>query len=387
METYLAFGREFQYLALFSSVLILPKMLLRFGIPSGITSLVLGCLCVNFLGWFESDQLVLMLARLGITSLFLFAGMEIEIEELKSNLKPLLIYIGKSLLIMIGAALVSIYVLNVSFQVALIISVALFTPSAGFILSSLRNYELSEQEVFWIKLKAISKEVAAIIVLFIALQLNDIESLFITKAIFIGLFFLIPIIVQFFLKFVAPFAPKSEVSFLVILAFMAGVLTKKLGTHYLVGAFMTGIIAGQFKHFIASEDSDRILESLSMFFYIFVPFYFFKAGLIITEELFIVKGLLLGIGLAVIVIPIRVFSVRYNIKNYVKDFWEDRDKIAMALTPNLIFGLVIVNILKESFNIDTYILTALIFYTLASSLLPALYFKRVPPEDFDLSKV
>ena len=59
--------------------------MLRFHIPTALTSLSLGFLTAHTLSWFENDQLLLMLSRLGITSLFLFAGMEVEIDELKKN--------------------------------------------------------------------------------------------------------------------------------------------------------------------------------------------------------------------------------------------------------------------------------------------------------------
>ena len=81
----LANSIELQYLFLFSILLILPKALLRFHIPVGISSIFLGIGTALGLGWFENDQMLLMLSRLGITSLFLFAGLEIEVEELKKD--------------------------------------------------------------------------------------------------------------------------------------------------------------------------------------------------------------------------------------------------------------------------------------------------------------
>lgn len=378
---------EYQYLITFSAILLLPKLLVRFRIPVGITALVLGVLCTNFLGWFDKDQMIITLSRLGITSLFLFAGMEIEVDQLKKNIKPLLWYISQSLLLIFACALGVYYIIGLSFQVSLILSIAIFTPSAGFILSSLKHYDLNDEEIFWIKLKAISKEVAAILVLFIALQLNDFGTLLKVKGILLILLFMLPPMFKFYLKFIAPYATKSEVSFLVIVAFLAGVLTKKLGTHYLVGAFMTGIIAGQFKHFIDSDHSHRIETTLSAFYGIFVPFYFFSAGLLITKEYFGLNGLIYGIGICAVFIPLRIISTLFHIKYFIKDFWQDRMKISISLAPNLIFGLVVISILKERFNVDPTILSGIVIYTVVASILPALYFDRVPPEDYDLSRI
>lgn len=386
MENLTNLSLEYQYLIALSLVLLVPKLLLRFHIPAGVSALVLGCVSVNILGWFKDDQLILTLARLGITSLFVFAGMEIEINSLKKNFKPLAGYIIQSLALIIGTAIGILFVFSLTFQVSLIIAIAIYTPSAGFILSSLKHYELSDEEVFWIKLKAISKEVAAILTLFVALQLDDIPALLKTKVIFIVLLFILPHLFKLYLKFIAPYAPKTEVSFLVIVAFLTGVLTKKLGTHYLVGAFATGVIAGQFNHFFNSEHSQRIENSLSAFYSIFVPFYFFSAGLIITKDFFITDGLMYGVGLILIFIPLRIFTVVLSIKYFIKNFWDDRLKISVSLVPNLIFGLVIIGILKDRFEVRTEILSGLAIYTLFSSIIPAVFFPKMPPEDYDLSR-
>ena len=78
---------EYQYVIAVSFLLLLPKILLRFRIPSGMTALGLGIICNLFLGWFENDDMITTLARLGITSLFVFAGMEIDFDDIKKKLQ------------------------------------------------------------------------------------------------------------------------------------------------------------------------------------------------------------------------------------------------------------------------------------------------------------
>jgi len=378
---------EYQYLILFIVVLFLPKVLLRFRIPVGITAMTLGLLVTIFLGWFQNDQLILLLSRLGITSLFLFAGMEIELDEIKKNAKAIFKYLGKSLAMLLIVACVLQYTLDVSFKIGTIISIGLLTPSTGFILNSLKSYKLAEDEIYWIRLKAISKEILAVLVLFLALKTNDLTTFVISNSLLIALIVILPLLFNFFLKVIAPFAPKSEVSFLVLVALISGIITKKIGTYYLVGAFIAGIVAGQYKHFIKSDQSERILTSLAAFFSIFVPFYFFKAGLSITTDLFTMKGLYVGLAFIAIFLPIRYFSVCASVKFFIEDFWHDRNKIALSLIPTLIFGLVIVSILKEQFQVSNHILSGLLLYTVVSSIIPSLIFKKTPPGSYDFSRV
>ena len=105
MEAILAIlnTEEFRYLLLFSVVLIVPKVLLRYRIPVGLTALALGIITSLGTGWFQDDQLLLMLSRLGITSLFLFAGMEVDIQDLQKNSSA----ISKNLLKAVGVIFIT----------------------------------------------------------------------------------------------------------------------------------------------------------------------------------------------------------------------------------------------------------------------------------------
>jgi Kef-type K+ transport system membrane component KefB len=383
----LTLSSELQYISIFVILILLPKVLLRFRIPIGISSLLIGSVVGTSLGWFQNDLLIDILAKLGITTLFLFAGMEVEVDEIKKDFPTISKFLVKTLILTFICAFAFTKVLDLEFRPSLILAIGVLTPSAGFILNSLKLFQFKPSEEYWIKSQAISKEIIAIFIMFLALQADDLRTFFISKAILLVLIFSLPIIFKIFLKFIAPYAPKTEVSFLILVAFVAGIITKKIGTYYLVGAFISGVVAGQFKHFIESEDSDRILNSVNSFFSIFVPFYFFSSGLKITTDYFTLNGLIIGIALALTIIPIRIGLLIYSIKHFLSEFWEDRHAISISLTPTLIFGLVMMGILREKFNVNTDILSGLIIYTVLASLIPSIVFKKAPPEAFDTSTV
>jgi len=366
---------EYLYLILFALLLLLPTFLIRLKIPVGITCFVIGVV-FGYFGYFSGDPLVTILSQLGITSLFLFAGMEVDINELKQDSKTICFYLLKST----GLVVISSFFFNeffgIDYRAALIFSTALFTPSAGFILSSMGRYDFNEKERYWIKVKAISKEIVSILILFFALKSDSLKTLATSNGLLLLLIAVLPFVFMFFLKFLAPYAAQSEVTFLVFLALICGIFTKKIGAYYLVGAFIAGVVAGQFKHFSKGKQSHRILDSLSAFYGIFVPFYFFKAGLGIKMSYFSGKAILLGLGLFVIISLIRVLSNYLNIKLFIKGIIIERRNIAYSLLPTFIFGLVIVDILSDpKFNIPEYLLGALIIYTVSTSILPGLMFK------------
>lgn len=378
---------EFQYFIVFASILILPKILLRYGIPTALTALALGFATTFLLGWFEDDQLILMFSRLGITSLFLFAGMEVDLEDLREDGRFLAKHLLGFLLVIFIVAYGLNYIFYVGYRAALMISLALITPSTGFILNSLKGVDLSSGQEHWVRSLAISKEVVAIFTLFFILQTQSLNEFLISTGALIAMILLLPVIFQFFLSKVAPHAPDSEVTFLILIALLCGVITTKLGTYYLVGAFIVGMTAGRFRHFIEHEKSKNVLYSVSFFFSFFVPFYFYRAGLTFSFENIDLEGLFLGLMFLCIVLPMRFLSMFASIWLFLREHWPDRMAITLPLFPNLIFGLVIIALLKQQFTIPEYIISGLMIYTIGSSVLPWFFLKRIPPENYDSSMV
>lgn len=378
---------EFKYFVLFAVLLLFPKFLLRFRIPTALTALFLGFVTNFTLDWFSSDDLIGIMSKLGITSLFLFAGMEVDIDELKEDASVLIKHILKVSVLIFGLAFLISHFLEFGFRMSLVLSLGIMTPSTGFILNSLKNIELTEEQERWVRSKAISKELVALFILFFVLQIESLYTFSISSASLVAMVLFLPIIFKIFLQKIAPFAPDSEVSFLILIALLCGVITAELGAYYLVGAFVVGMTAGRFKHFIEHEKSQKILYSVSLFFSFFVPFYFYKAGMSFTPEMFTQRGMFFAGFLVLVVLPLRYASVMTSIWLFNENIklWKDRVKIALPLMPTLIFGLVIMTILKEKFDAPPFILSGLLIYTLASSIFPWFFLDKMPPEEYDAS--
>lgn len=383
----LDFGHEIQYLIIFSSVLILPKIIQRFKVPVGITCLMLGVLTTTLYPELRHDQLLLLLSRLGITSLFLFAGMEVKIDELKENQLPLLKHLGVALGIIFIISVALQYYFDLPLRMAIILSLGLLTPSTGFILNSLNSYKLSKSQKYWISSKSICEEMMAVLVLFFAMQSDNVKNLAISMAVLFVLLFGLPIIFKLFIRYIAPYAPKSEVAFLIILALLCGVITKKIGTYYLVGAFIVGIVAGRFKHFMVEKEENNIFESLSVFFGIFIPFYFYKTGLNLSLDIITKEGIIIGAFLCLYLIPMRFYITNYTTINFLRKEVYSPWKISLSLMPNLIFGLVISTILLKKYHVDPTLITGLFVYTIITSLLPAFAFETNPPQKYDSTTI
>lgn len=369
-----AFSSDMEYLGLFALVLIFPKLFLRFKIPTGITALLIGIVVNQYDEVIKNDQLFRFLAQIGITSLFVFAGLEVDFKELKQDRVYLSKYVLKWLIVLSFIALGIGTYFKLPFQESLIYALGIFTPSAGFIINSLHSFKVHEDQEYWIKSKAISKEITAVFLLFLAMQGSDLRSMGYSILFYVGLYLILPWMFRFFFRYVSPYAPNSEVPFLIALSLIAGVISKELGAYYLVGAFAVGLIASKFKEEIFKDDENSLFMALSSFFNVFLPFYFFQSGLKISVDNLTLYPFAIAGVLFLIFVPLRIFLIRSSLQRVASDIIKNTYKISLSLMPTLIFGLVISGVLKERGVIQDDLIYALIIYTLISSLLPTIIF-------------
>jgi Kef-type K+ transport system membrane component KefB len=207
----------------------------------------------------------------------------------------------------------------------------------------------------------------------------------ISSCFFLGLFVFLPFVFKFFFNFVSPYAPNSEVPLLVVLSLISGVVSKEIGAYYLVGAFIVGLIGSRFKKEIFKDDEEQIFKSLNSFFNVFLPFYFFHAGLKLSLSGITLDSLKIGLGMLIFFVPLRLVLNSLSLKYFLKNIVDKPYQISLSLMPTLIFGLVIASVLKERGEVPETYIYALIIYTLISSLLPSILFsfkrkpKLIPP--------
>jgi Kef-type K+ transport system membrane component KefB len=379
-ELPIALSPELGYVALIFVLFVVPKLLQRWRLPAAITSLGIGIVCGAGFGLFQHDAPVAMLSTLGIVSLFLFAGLDVDVEELRRGTRVLLQHLAIRAAMLLIAGLAIHAVLGLEPRVAALVALALLTPSTGFILDSLDQLGLDERERFWIKSKAIATEILALGVMFVTLQSTSTARFTMSSLALLAMVLVLPVVFRAFAAFVVRHAPRSEFAFLLMIAVVCAVITRELGVYYLVGAFLVGMAAQRFRTRLPAMASEDLLRAVELFASFFVPFYFFHAGLEMRLEDFVPESLLYGFGFLVTMVPFRALGVVVHRRLALGERSRDAMRIAISMLPTLVFGLVIAAILRDRFAVAPPLFGGLILYTLVCTLIPALVLRQPIPE-------
>jgi Kef-type K+ transport system membrane component KefB len=373
---------EVIYVLMLFMLFVVPRFLQRYRIPSAVTALVFGIIAGPVLGWLHDDQTVNLLSTLGIVSLFLFAGLDVAVEELRREARVLAEHVIVRAAALGAVAWAAAGALDLNARPALLVSLALMTPSTGFILDSLAGWVSSDRERFWIRSKAIATELVALAVLFVTLQSTSWSRLGLSALILAVMVALLPIVLRWLASTLIPYAPKSEFGFLVIVAVTCALITRGLGVYYLVGAFVVGMAAQRFRQSLPNLASERMIGSVEAFASLFIPFYFFHAGAALVAEDFSVAALGAGVAFLLLVVPLRLGLVAAHRKLRLGEDARTSMRIGVAVLPTTVFALVIVDILRDRFEAPPYLLGGLVIYAVVTTIVPGLFF-RAPTMEYE----
>jgi len=366
---------EVSYILLIFIIFIVPKVLQRYRLPAAISGFGLGIVAGLGLGYFQGDATIKLLAILGIVTLFLHAGLDINIAELHRNRRVLTQHILFFIGLLAVTSLVILRLSDLPFRPCLLIALALVTPSTGFILDSIKSLGLGSGEKEWIRSTAVATELVALVCMFFTLQSLTLETFLISVATILALVVLIPFFFKFFANRIAPFAPNSEFAFLVMLATASAFVTRKIGAYYLVGAFVVGVAARRFQQQIPSVTSERLIGAVELFASFFVPFYFFYSGSLLGRADFAGRAWILGLLMVLGMVPLRLLIVAGHRRVALKETFCEGSRVAIPMLPTLVFTLVLAQILREQFDISNAIYGGLIIYAIVSSLIVSFVFK------------
>lgn len=370
---------EAVYGLLVVGLFIVPRILQRFRLPAAIVSLALGALAGMQFGLFQHDATIQLFSTLGIVALFLFAGLEVELHELREGITVLSQHVIIQVLLLVAGSLLSAVALDLEARAAVLYALALLTPSTGFILDSLPSFGLDKSGQFWVKSKAIATEIVALVILLFVVQSSSIERLGISLLALGAMILVLPAVFRVFARLIAPYARDAEFTFLILVALVCAYITRTLGVYYLVGAFVVGVSAIRMRQELPSLSSEKLLAGVQLFASFFIPFYFFKAGSSLQRESFTPFAIGLGAAFTLMLVPLKVGVVAVHRRLSLDDKWGRGARVGLALVPTLVFTLVIGGILRERFALSDALYGALVVFTIINTMIPGFMLHAPPP--------
>ena len=364
-------SRELIYLLLICGLLIVPRALQRFRIPAPLSCFLIGVALVLFRGPQHNDAIHL-LSSLGISSLFLHAGMEVDIAALRRGARPLVAYLAIRIAMLVLAGWVAVALLDLQWQAAALLALALLTSSTGFIVDSLDRFLMRPEDRFWVTNKAISGELLALALMFLVLKGGDGMELAGSSFALIALAVAVPLLYLALGRWISPHAPGSEFSLLVMVGLAAAYVTHALGVEYLLGAFVAGLVARQLRSRLPALASEHNLHAVKLFASFFMPFYFFGHGARVPTGALTWEALFVGLALTAVVVPLRFGSIWAQRRWMFRDGFGSSLRVATSLMPTLIFTLVLATILRETYHIPDALYGGLLLYAFLNTLLPSL---------------
>lgn len=373
---------DMQYVLLIVGLFFVAKYLQRFRLPSAVTSLGIGVAFGLGAGALQNDPVINIFALLGISILFLFAGMELDVDALRADARVLTGHILLQLVAIGAAAWAAHRFLGLALRPALLVALALMSPSAGFILDSLAKLGVSDRERVWIKSRAIATEIVALVILLFALQSTSTPRLLLSLVALAAMVMLLPFAFRWFASFVLPHAPKTEFAFLVTVALICASITKKLGVYYLVGAFVVGMTEQRLRRKLPALTGAGLIHAVELFAAFFIPFYFLKAGLGLRAENFALDALVLGGAFLVAAVPLRIALVFVYRRVVQRQPIREGVRLGVSQLPTLVFTIVIAEVLRDRFSASPALVGGLVIYTLANTLVPGLIL-HTPLEEYE----
>lgn len=357
---------------------VLPKIIRRYTkLPAPLAEVFLGTILgLAFSRFFFIDDMISVLSTIGIITLFVHSGIEANLDFVLQKkrffMENVLIHLALILLVSLGVKMF----LHLSFTTGFITALALTTPSASYIISSVKGQDEKKQK--WIEGKALAGEILALLLLIFALHIDSVWMLAITIATLGLLLIVLPVLLKKLYNGFFSRMQGIEFSFIFIVALVSAYITDFLGLHFLVGAFTAGLVSRRFmKELVNNPDHKhinrstgrQILEGFNFFAMIFIPFYFFKVGLQINSEVLTLWNIVIGVSLSAVISFVRLLLMTWHRKIRARESIMTASRVSSFILPTLVFTFVIAEILQKSYEISEALFGTLFIYGVMTALI------------------
>jgi len=390
METHTFF---LYLLAILLSARLMAEIAVRLKAPSVIGELVAGIILgPSLLGWLEPNDVLKLLAEIGIILLLFEVGLETDIKRLaNAGQKSVIVALGGFFVpFLLGFAL-SYYVFELSLLISLFIGGTLTATSIGItvrVLSDLKRQQEKEGQI--VLGAAVLDDVLGVVLLALLYEFSIGGGISVVSAskvlLFVGAFFvlaplaakLISLLINRYdnVTEIPGLIPTSIVSLVLFFAWLA----HEIGAPELLGGFAAGLALSRrfFLPFGIALRSDekfaqRIEGKMRPIIQLFTPIFFVVVGLSLNlQEIdwgssFIWSFSILFFGVAIL--------GKFAGTLFIRESWKMRTVIGFAMVPRGEVGLIFAELGRVGGIFNNEIYAGMIIVIALTTLMPPLFMK------------
>ena len=339
---------------------------IRIGVSVALIEIAMGVIGGNFLG-LHSTPWVDFLAAFGAVLLTFLAGAEIDPDSLRRHLRvSLAIGVISFAVPFVAAFAVAYLVLGWSLQASEIVGLALSTTSVAVVYAVMIESGLAAQEIGKLILAACFITDLGT-VLFLGLLFANVSPLLIVFAAATAVaMVLVPRLARMLVARVPGRVSEPEIKFLFLVLMVLGGLAQVAGSEAVLPAYLIGLaVAGVFV-------ADRVLvhRMRATAFSLLTPFYFLKAGSLVS-----LPSILAGAGLIGLFLAVKIGAKVIGVWPTARAFGlptRDANYTTLLMSTGLTFGTIAALYGLTNGYIDQPTYTILVTVVILSAVVPTL---------------
>jgi Kef-type K+ transport system membrane component KefB len=318
--------------------LVAALISIRTGISVALVEILAGAVAGNV--WFlarhiEQTSFTTFLASLGSLLLTFLAGAEIDPVSLRRHWKASVsIGLVSFALPFIGACLFSYFVLGWTLRSAELAGVALSTTSVAVVYAVMVETGLNREELGKLILAACFVTDLGTVLMLGGLFASFRLLLIVFAIVLVAALILLPATARFVIRTTKHRVSEPEIKFLLAVLLWLGALATAAGSEAVLPAYLVGlVIAGIFLH-------DRVLidRMRSIAFALLTPFFFIRAGLLISAT-----SVAAGAGVIVLLLTVKLATKGLGVWPTARAFGipgRERNYLTLLMSTGLTFGSI-----------------------------------------------
>ncbi|WP_427113942.1 cation:proton antiporter [Megasphaera sueciensis] len=343
---------------------------IRLGISVALMEIMVGVVGGNAIG-IEITSWVTFLAGFGAVLLTFLAGAEIDPESLKNNLRESLTIGSMSFFLPFFCGLgFAYYGLGWDANAAKIAGIAISTTSVAVVYAVMMESGLSEESLGQaILASCFVTDIGTVLALGILFTGFSIQILYFVVAVAVSVLLLIPVSKRLFTSFGGRVS-ELEVKFMFLVLLVLAYIAVRCGSEAVLPAYVVGLaMAGFFQ-----KNKETLTKMRTIVFAMFTPFYFIKAGALVSPA-----ALYHMIGIILIFLVLKVAAKFIGVYPFTRVFhYQFRTGMytTLLMSTGLTFGTISSLYGLTNHFIDNSQYTILVATVIFSAVVPTLVAQR-----------